>query len=144
MTARGAALCSAALMTLMAGAASAQQLTYTPINPTFGGNPFNSSHLLALANAQNQFLPKATTATGETQAQQFASQLQSTILAGVSQQISNAIFGNNPQQSGTISFGGTTVSFARGLSNVTINITDPQGVTTQIVVPTFVTTANGG
>lgn len=144
MTARAAALCGAALMTLLGGTASAQQLTFTPINPTFGGNPFNSSHLLGLANAQNQFLPKATTtAVGQTQAQQFASQLQSTILAGVSQQISNAIFGNNPQQSGTISFGGTSVSFARGLDNVTINITDTQGVTTQIVVPTFVTNANG-
>ena len=139
-----AALFGAALTVMCAGSASAQQLTYTPINPTFGGNPFNSSHLLGLANAQNQFLPKTTTTTaGLTQAQQFASQLQSTILAGVSQQISNAIFGNNPQQSGTVSFGGTTVSFARGLSSVTINITDPQGVTTQIVVPTFVTTAGG-
>lgn len=144
MTARWAALCSAALVLFGAGATSAQQLTYTPVNPTFGGNPFNSSHLLGLANTQNQFLPKTTSAAGLTQAQLFASQLQSTILSGVSQQISNAIFGNNPQQSGTISFGGTSVSFNRGLDNVTINITDPQGVTTQIVVPTFVATANGG
>ena len=127
---------------LGAGAARAQQLVYTPVNPTFGGNPFNSSHLLATANAQNQFLPKASTYAAPTQAQQFASQLQSTILAGVSQQISNAIFGNNPQQSGTISFGGTSVNFQRGLDNVTINITDPAGVTTQIVVPTFVATAS--
>lgn len=143
MSARKVALFSAVTTLLLASSASAQQLTYTPINPTFGGNPFNSSHLLALANAQNQFLPKAQTQTGQTQAQQFAAQLQSTILAGVSQQISNAIFGNNPQQSGTISFGGTTVNFTRSLSSVTITITDPMGVSTQIVVPTFVTTANG-
>ena len=129
---------------MLAGTAEAQQLVFTPINPTFGGNPFNSSHLLATANAQNQFLPKTSTYSAPTQAQQFASQLQSTILAGVSQQISNAIFGNNPQQSGTISFGGTSVSFQRGLDNVTINITDPAGATTQIVVPTFVTTASKG
>lgn len=143
MRVRGVAFLSAAVAAAYAGAADAQQLVYTPVNPTFGGNPFNSSHLLALANAQNQFLPKSTTTTGQTQAQQFASQLQSTILAGVSQQISNAIFGNNPQQSGTISFGGTSVSFQRTLDNVTINITDPTGVTTTIVVPTFVTTAGG-
>lgn len=141
-----AAAATAALTTVLglASGASAQQLVYTPINPTFGGNPFNSSHLLATANAQNQFLPKSASSSAPTQAQQFASQLQSTILAGVAQQISNAIFGNNPQQSGTISFGGTTVSFQRGLDNVTINITDPSGVTTTIVVPTFVTTASGG
>ena len=143
MRSRVAVLCGVAACLASVGSASAQQLTYTPINPTFGGNPFNSSHLLGLANAQNQFLPKSTSITAPTQAQQFASQLQSTILSGVAQQISNAIFGNNPQQSGTISFGGTSVNFQRGLDNVTINITDTQGVTTTIVVPTFVTTAGG-
>jgi curli production assembly/transport component CsgF len=121
----------------------AQQFVYTPINPSFGGNPFNSSHLLALANAQNQHLPKSPTFSAPTQAEQFASQLQSTILAGVAQQVSNAIFGNNPQQSGTITFGGTTVNFSRGLGSVTIVITDPKGVSTQIVVPTFVATGAG-
>lgn len=141
MSLRKAALCSAVFLLSCAGTASAQQLTYTPINPSFGGNPFNSSHLNGLASAQNQFQPKTSSFTAPTQAQQFASQLQSTILAGVSQQISNAIFGNNPQQSGTISFGGTSVNFTRGLDNVTINITDTQGVTTTIVVPTFVATS---
>ncbi len=134
------ALCSATLSMSCVGVASAQQLTYTPINPSFGGNPFNSSHLLGLAGSQNQFLPKSSSFTAPTQAEQFASQLQSTILSGVAQQISNAIFGNNPQQSGTISFGGTSVNFQRGLDNVTINITDTKGVTTTIVVPTFVAT----
>ena len=124
-------------LALVSTAASAQQLTYTPVNPTFGGNPFNSSHLLGLANAQNQFQEKSVY-TAPTQAQQFAQQLQSTILAGVAQQISTAIFGDNPAQNGTISFGGTKVEFVRALDNVTINITDPQGVATQIVVPTFV------
>lgn len=127
----------------LCGPAVAQQLTYTPINPSFGGNPFNSSHLMGLASAQNQHLPQSSTYTAPTQAEQFASQLQSTILAGVAQQVSNAIFGNNPQQSGTITFGGTTVNFSRGLGNVTIVITDPKGVSTQIVVPTFVATGNG-
>ena len=124
-------------LALVCTTASAQQLTYTPINPTFGGNPFNSAHLLGLANSQNQFQEKSSYSP-PTQAQQFAQQLQSSILAGVAQQISTAIFGDNPAQNGTISFGGTKVEFVRALDNVTINITDPQGVATQIVVPTFV------
>lgn len=93
--------------------------------------------MLGLANAQNQFQEKSSY-TPQTQAQMFATQLQSSILAGVAQQISSAIFGDNPAQTGTISFGGTKVEFVRTLDNVTINITDPQGVATQIVVPTFV------
>jgi len=127
-------------LSVVATPVAAQQLVYTPVNPAFGGNPFNSTQMLALANAQNQFLPKQQSIQAPTQAELFASQLQSTILAGVAQQISNAIFGNNPQQSGTISFGGTTVNFSRGLDNVTIVITDPKGVSTNIVVPTYVPT----
>lgn len=137
-----ALLPSIALFSLLTvSAAGAQQLTYTPINPSFGGNPFNSAHLNGLASAQNQFLNNGSSAyTPPTQAELFAQQLQSSILAGVAQQISNAIFGANPAQTGTISFGGTTVTFLRSLDSVTINITDPKGVTTQIVVPTFVRT----
>lgn len=144
MTARAAALCGAALTLMLAGTASAQQLTYTPINPTFGGNPFNSSHLLGLAGAQNQFLPKTTTSAPLTQAELFAQQLQGQLLSGVATQISNAIFGENPVNSGQVSFGGTNVSFVRGLGQVTVNITDPQGVTTTINVPTFQTASTGG
>ena len=32
--------------------ASASQLTYTPVNPTFGGNPLNGSYLLSTAQGQ--------------------------------------------------------------------------------------------
>ena len=31
----------------------ATEIIYTPINPTFGGNPLNGSFLLSKANAQN-------------------------------------------------------------------------------------------
>lgn len=33
----------------------AQQLVYTPVNPAFGGDPFNYTWLLNSANAQNPF-----------------------------------------------------------------------------------------
>jgi curli production assembly/transport component CsgF len=138
---RGILRLVALLLAFVGTPLAAQKFIYTPINPSFGGNPFNSSHLLALANAQNQFLPKSPTFSPPTQAEQFASQLQSTILAGVAQQISSAIFGNNPQQSGTISFGGTTVNFSRQLGQVTIVITDPNGISTKIIVPTYTPTS---
>ncbi|MGR5148240.1 curli assembly protein CsgF [Photobacterium alginatilyticum] len=32
---------------------SATELVYTPTNPSFGGNPLNSAHLLGVANAIN-------------------------------------------------------------------------------------------
>jgi curli production assembly/transport component CsgF len=37
------------------GTAAAGQLTYRPINPSFGGDPFNSAHLLGIANANDRY-----------------------------------------------------------------------------------------
>lgn len=121
-----------------AGPAAADDLVYTPNNPTFGGNPFNSSHLLGIANAQNDYRDPRSTANSS-QADIFARQLQSRLLSALSSQLVDAIFGENPQQSGTISFGGQTINFVRGLEDVTITIiNDATGEETVIVVPTFV------
>jgi curli production assembly/transport component CsgF len=133
------ALGAVACLALGAAPALAQDISYQPVDPTFGGNPFNSSHLLGIANAQNKYKdPNAKKATS--QADIFAQQLQSRLLSALSSQIVDAIFGDNPQQHGTISFGGQTITFDRGLENVTLNITDDAtGEVTTIVVPTFVT-----
>src|SRR3546814_4630918 len=51
----------------------------------------------------------------------------------------DAIFGENPQESGTISFGGQTIEFHRSLEDVTLNITDDSTCEiTTIVIPTFI------
>lgn len=116
----------------------AQDLVHEPISPTFGGNPFNSNHILGTANAQNNYRdPKSTSSSS--QADIFARQLQSRLLSALSSQIVDAIFGENPQESGTISFGGQTITFFRSLDSVTLTITnDETGEETKIVVPLFV------
>ena len=117
--------------------AMAQDLSYEPVNPTFGGNPFNSSHLLGVANAQNKSRDPASQ-TSNSQADIFARQLESRLLSALSSQIVGAIFGDNPQERGTITFGGQTIDFVRSLTDVTLTIrnNDTSEVTT-IVVPTF-------
>lgn len=117
--------------------AVAQDIVHEPISPTFGGNPFNSNHILGTANAQNDYRdPRA--ASTSSQADIFARQLQSRLLSALSSQLVNAIFGENPQESGTISFGGQTVEFFRSLDSVTIIIrNDETGEETRIVVPLF-------
>ncbi len=113
-------------------------MVYEPISPTFGGNPFNSQHVLGVANANNDFRdPRAT--TSNSQADIFARQLQSRLLSALSSQIVDAIFGENPQESGTISFGGQTIEFFRDLEEVTLIIkNDETGEETRIVVPLFI------
>jgi curli production assembly/transport component CsgF len=117
---------------------AAQDLVHEPISPTFGGNPFNSQHVLGVANANNDFRdPRAT--SSNSQADIFARQLQSRLLSALSSQIVDAIFGDNPQESGTISFGGQTIEFFRTLEEVTLIIkNDTTGEETRIVVPLFI------
>jgi curli production assembly/transport component CsgF len=125
-------------LTLAAGAAQADELVYTPVNPSFGGSSFNSAHLLALASAQNQYKP-TTPSSGLTQGQIFAQQLQSRLLSALASQVTDAIFGDNPQDHGTITFGEQTIEFIRTADGVTLTITDGAGGQTVITVPTFVT-----
>ena len=129
---------TAAVLVALPSSASAQDMVYTPINPSFGGNPFNSQHLLGIANAQNKYKDPDSASNGS-QADIFARQLQSRLLSALSSQITDAIFGENAQQHGTVDFGGQTIEWNRDLDQVTLTITnDDTGEVTTIVVPTII------
>ena len=116
----------------------AQDLVHEPISPTFGGNPFNSNHILGTANAQNNTTdPNAV--DRNSQSSIFARQLESRLLSALSSQIVDAIFGDNPQEQGVISFGGQTIEFFGSLDEVTLIIrNDDTGEETRIVIPLFI------
>lgn len=122
----------------MASPAFAQDLVHEPISPTFGGNPFNSNHILGIANAQNKNTdPNAVNRNDQSSI--FARQLESRLLSALSSQIVDAIFGDNPQEQGTITFGGQTIEFFRGLDSVTLIIrNDETGEETRIEIPLFI------
>lgn len=124
--------------------AFAQELVYEPVNPSFGGNPFNSSHLLAVANAQNDYERPETEDSTQSDLDRFVRSLQSRLLSSLSTQVANAIFGEDAQDSGTIIFGDQTISFVRGLDGIELTITEADGSQTVITVPTLVTDSNDG
>ncbi len=135
---RFAAIAMALGCSAIANPALAQDLVHQPISPTFGGNPFNSSHILGTANAQNNTRdPNAVDRNDQSSI--FARQLESRLLSALSSQIVDAIFGDNPQEQGTITFGGQTIEFFRGLDEVTLVIrNDETGEETRIVIPLFI------
>lgn len=47
--------CGAIMFCISSYSVSATELVYTPINPSFGGNALNSSHLFGVANAINDY-----------------------------------------------------------------------------------------
>ncbi len=121
---------------LVAAPAMAQELVYKPINPSFGGDSFNSSHLLGIANAQNNYKDPRAADAGSSQSDLFLRQLQSRLLSSLASQVSDAIFGENPQDSGRIVFGDQIIEFTRGLESVRITIIDNlTGGVTEIEIP---------
>ena len=122
-------------LALLMGAspAGASQLTYTPVNPSFGGNPFNSNHLLGIANAINTF--KEPVVVRDPLADVGATVTRS-LLSRINQQINNAIFGEGAAQSGQFTIDQTVIDFQRTGDQVRVQITNnATGSTTVIDVP---------
>ena len=133
--------------------ALAIDLIYTPVNPSFGGNALNSGHLLAIAGAQREatasdvpgedvdpILDIGTEQPGNEAADLFVRQLQGRLFSALAGQVTEAIFGENPQNNGTVTFGDTSVTFDRTLDSIRLTLVDSlDGTVTEIVVPQLVT-----
>ncbi|MEZ7010551.1 curli assembly protein CsgF [Aeromonas sp. S13(2024)] len=99
--------------TLIAPALHASELVYRPVNPSFGGNPLNSSHLLGTANAQNDYKDPASSSgsSGTSALDRLTSNLQSRLISQLLADI-----GKDGSQSGSL----VTDDFA-------INVVDEDG-----------------
>lgn len=74
---------------------SADQLVYTPVNPTFGGNPNNAAGLLAIANAQNDYkapVAPSTSSTPLTPLQKFNQTLLNSVLSKLNSKLLGDLF----------------------------------------------------
>jgi curli production assembly/transport component CsgF len=97
--------CAGALVALQT-AAAATEIVYTPVNPSFGGNPLNGPLLLNIANAINKYqdpaLEDALSRFSPTGQDLFNQQLNSAILGRVAGSLTNVLFdANNKFVAGT-------------------------------------------
>jgi curli production assembly/transport component CsgF len=120
--------------------ATAGDLIYTPVNPSFGGNAFNSQHLLGLANIQNEFKDDGQSQDAPlSSSERFLQMLESRLYSSLAQEVSDTIFGTDGASQGTITFQDQTIHYDKTDSQITLTITDTTtGQVTQIVVPTLV------
>jgi curli production assembly/transport component CsgF len=149
MDMKACALALGVVTVLAAPVSNAQELVYTPVNPSFGGSSFNSSHLLSIAEIDRPDPPSSGGGAGlgrngTTQTDFFVRQLESRILSQLSRDITDAIFGADAEPSGTFSFNQTQLSFETLLDGtIQVEITDlVSGSTTLIEVPAFLTATN--
>lgn len=144
-------LLASAIALGLAVPATAQDLVYRPINPSFGGNPGNSAHLLGIASAQRSATARDAeddarrraddpVSPDRTDADLFVRQLEGRLFSALAGRVTEAIFSDTPEDSGRVTFGTTTVEFSRTTESIRLLITDTlDGSVTEIEVPQLVT-----
>jgi curli production assembly/transport component CsgF len=115
---------------------AASELVYHPIDPAFGGNPFNGPFLLGTAEANNEYVAKRKPRPQLSAQERFARTMQSRLLSAVASRVSDAIFGEDAQDEGSFRFGDQVINFTRGAENLTIDlINEATGERTRISLP---------
>jgi len=125
--------------------AFAADLTHTWKSPAFSGQGY-SAHVLTIENqefsrkksikekkeaAERQAIRDA----ANTNLSKFMKNVESRIYAQLSKQLVDSMFGEDASTSGTVTFEGTTISYAKGNDTVELTIVSPDGTSTIITVP---------
>ncbi|KPH91541.1 MULTISPECIES: curli assembly protein CsgF [Pseudoalteromonas] len=84
------------IITTLSFSVSATEIIYTPINPSFGGNPLNANMLLSKAQAQNKHRAPV---VEKGYAEQFQDSLERTYLNRMVREITDMAFGENIEDS---------------------------------------------
>jgi len=123
-----------ALGALVSAPALSSEITYRPINPSFGGDPFNGSFLLQSADIQNQHTDSDLSSLFEepSTADQFADAIRGSIIGASASQLVRAVFQDGAPPTGTFTLDGATVDYIT-LANGRVRITVTDGITTNIL-----------
>ena len=134
----GAAMSALALIALVGApsAAQAQELVHRFINPSFGGNPFYSEHLLGIANIHRPDEPEEPATPLPTEEEALANQIRSSLNSQVQSQILERIRNAQPGQSGNFTLGDQQISFVRTATETRVTFLNTKtGESRVIVVP---------
>lgn len=127
------------LLTMTVGIIGASELVYVPVNPSFGGNPYNSQWLLSSAQSQNS-LTESSQTVKQDPLEEFKESLNRQILSRFSSEIVQAAFGDGEEdlQEGHYQIGDYTIDVKPLTSNIQVIITDAvTGNNTVIEVPYY-------
>jgi len=127
------------LLAMLSLETGASELRYTPVNPTFGGNPLNASGLQSNASSQNT--TKAPPVVQPNALEKFTTNIQNAIISKLQTAAINGLFdakGNfNPDVGTNIKAGNfqiqiTTDPATGGLTLITTDITSGQSTSISI------------
>jgi len=133
------------ILILFVNGANAVEQTFDFKNPAFSGIGY-SQHIITIENqeftrqkqieqAKAQAAKDAATAANNTTLQKFLNYLESRIYAQIAQQLTNNMFGENPQDHGTVTIDGNTIEYAKNNNEITLTVTAENGTITTVTIP---------
>jgi len=114
-------------------------------SPSFNGIGY-SSHVQTLENTETsrrtaleakrlQDAKDAAAAAKNTNLQKFLNNFESRVYAQLSTQLVNNLFGENPQNSGTVTIEGNTIQYTKTADMISLTVTATDGSLTQVQIP---------
>jgi curli production assembly/transport component CsgF len=114
-------------------------------SPSFSGIGY-SSHVQTIENTEStrkkaiedaklQAEKDAAAAAKNTNLQKFLNNFESRVYAQLSTQLINNLFGENPQNSGTVTIEGNTIVYTKTADMISLSITSADGTITQVEIP---------
>ena len=115
----------------------AQQFSYKPTNPAFGGDTFNYNWLLSSANAQNSYTADRDVREEQSDLDRFGDNINSQILSQISRALLDQQLGDfDFSKEGTYVFGTLNIEIFETGEGLVINILDTtNGEETQLIIP---------
>jgi len=135
----------ALLIALMITSAAADQLTFRFKSPSFNGVGY-SSHKINLENISaarkktirdevKSLQIQANLAAQRTPLNVFMTNLQSRIYSELSKQVTEQLFADTNNESGTFDLDGNTISWYKLANQINLTVTDTEGNLTTILIP---------
>ena len=121
------------------------ELTYQFKSPSFNGIGY-SSHVQTIENTEQtrkkaiedaklQAAKDAAAAAKNTNLAKFLNNFESRVYAQLSTQLINNLFGENPQNSGTVTIEGNVIVYTKTADMISLSITAADGTITQVEIP---------
>lgn len=121
------------------------EFAYAFKSPAFNGVGY-SSHVQTIENteisrkaaidaARLQAAKDAATITANTNLQKFLNNFESRVYAQLSSQLVNNLFGENPQNTGSVTISGNIIQYAKTGDEINLTVTGQDGSVTQIIIP---------
>ena len=134
-----------AIIAILVTTNSFAEQTFAFKSPAFNGVGY-SSHVQtientervradAIASAKLQAAKDAAAAANNTNLSKFLNNFESRVYAQLSSQLVNNLFGENPQNSGSVVIQGNTINYNKTGDEISLTVTAQDGSVTQIIIP---------